>query len=159
MCSLRLYTYANSCIILSRVRDFVTNDKGFWIGWLDLFELLLQLQSIITAHNRWLPNTRSIPSWTKNVFYSIVTELVIIYESVTSSTNDGCFLTSLLWINHDWLLKPFLTKSITCLPVINPGLTEYRTLPSTVHVIPCLSVIAETCPNSVATYPLPRETR
>jgi hypothetical protein len=47
-------------MVLSRVRDSVTNNYGFWIGWLHLLALLLQLQSIITPHNRWLPKTRSI---------------------------------------------------------------------------------------------------
>jgi hypothetical protein len=41
-------------IILSRVRGSVTNNNGFWIGWLDLLPLQLQLQQIITVHNHWL---------------------------------------------------------------------------------------------------------
>jgi hypothetical protein len=52
----------------------------------------LQLQSIIPAHNplilswyNWLSNTRSIPYWTANIFSSVVTDLVLIYDSVTSS--------------------------------------------------------------------------
>jgi hypothetical protein len=73
----------------------VTNNNGFCIGWLNLLAFLLQLQSIITAHNQWLPRTRSIPYWTASVFSSTVTDLVLIYESVTSSTatalNDDCF--------------------------------------------------------------------
>jgi hypothetical protein len=32
------------------------------------------VQSITTAHNRWLPNTRSISSWTTSVFSSVVTD-------------------------------------------------------------------------------------
>jgi hypothetical protein len=36
----------------------------------------LQLQSIMTAHNHWLSNTRSIPYWTTSVFSSTATELV-----------------------------------------------------------------------------------
>jgi hypothetical protein len=46
-----------------------------------------QLQSIITAHNEWLPKTRFISYWTTNAFSSVVTDLVLIYESVTTSTN------------------------------------------------------------------------
>jgi hypothetical protein len=49
--------------ILSCVRGSVTNNNGFWIGWLDLLEPLLQLQPIITVHSRWPPKTRSIPDW------------------------------------------------------------------------------------------------
>jgi hypothetical protein len=44
--------------------------NGLWIGWLELLALPLQLQSNITAHNKWLPKTRSIPYWTTSVFSS-----------------------------------------------------------------------------------------
>jgi hypothetical protein len=54
-------------------RVCVANNNGFWIGWLDLLALRLQLQPIITAHNPWLPKTRSISYWTKSVFSSTVT--------------------------------------------------------------------------------------
>jgi hypothetical protein len=37
------------------------------------------------AHNQCLPQTRSIPYWTTSVFSSTVTELGLIYESVTST--------------------------------------------------------------------------
>jgi hypothetical protein len=33
------------CNILSRIRVSVNNNNGFWIGWLDLLALLLQLLS------------------------------------------------------------------------------------------------------------------
>jgi hypothetical protein len=45
-----LYSLPEIPKILSRVRGSVTNNKGFWIGCLDLLALLLQ--SLITAHNR-----------------------------------------------------------------------------------------------------------
>jgi hypothetical protein len=51
---------------------------GCWIGWLDLLALYynyLQLQSLVTAYNRWLSKTRSIPSWTTSVFSSTATDL------------------------------------------------------------------------------------
>jgi hypothetical protein len=48
-----------------------------WFAWriitgsgLDLLALLLQLQSIMAAHNRWLSTTLSIPCWTMSVFPS-----------------------------------------------------------------------------------------
>jgi hypothetical protein len=44
----------HSFIILSRVRGSVANNNGFWNRWLDLLELILQLQSVIRAHNQWL---------------------------------------------------------------------------------------------------------
>jgi hypothetical protein len=60
----------------------VTNNKGFWIGWLDLLALLLQLQSIMTAHNEWLYKIHSIPYWTTSVFSSAPTDLILINESL-----------------------------------------------------------------------------
>jgi hypothetical protein len=50
------------------------------IGFIDTS---LQLQPIITAHNQRQPKTRSIAYWTTSVFSSTVTDLVLIYESVT----------------------------------------------------------------------------
>jgi hypothetical protein len=69
--------------LVSRVPWLVMTGCGLddWIYW------HLLLQSLITAHNRWLPKTRSIPYWTTSVFSSSVTELVLIYESVTSITS------------------------------------------------------------------------
>jgi hypothetical protein len=71
-------------VILSRIygrnhfwRQIVTwlgFRDGFWIGWLDLLALQLQLQSIITAHNQLLLKTRSIPCWITSVFSSTVTD-------------------------------------------------------------------------------------
>jgi hypothetical protein len=93
-------------ILLSRVRGSVTDNNGFWIGWLDLLALLLQLQNlqpITTAHNQWLPKTRSIPYWTMSVFSSTVTDLVLIYESVTSASVVRWLTLNfwiLLWINN-----------------------------------------------------------
>jgi hypothetical protein len=75
-------------LILSHVRGSVTNNNEFWIWWLDLLALLLQslvIKSSITAHNQWLPKTRSIPYWTTSVFSSTVTDLVLIYESLSNA--------------------------------------------------------------------------
>jgi hypothetical protein len=47
----------------------------------------LQLQPITAAHNQWLPRTRSVPYWTTSVFTSTVTDLVLIYESVTLASD------------------------------------------------------------------------
>jgi hypothetical protein len=68
----------------------VTNNNGFWIRWLDLLALLLQLQSIMTAHNQWLSMTSSIPCWTTSVFSSTM-------------MNDESLLThwTLLQMNYD----------------------------------------------------------
>jgi hypothetical protein len=88
--------------VLSRVRGSVTNNNGFWFGLWDLLALLLQ--SLIKAHNRWLPQTRSIPSWTTSVFSSTVTDLVLIYESVTSSASFDRWLKIHSWTLNFWIL-------------------------------------------------------
>jgi hypothetical protein len=78
----------------------VTNNNGFWIGWLGLLILLLQLKLIIAVRNRWLSKTPSIPSWTTNVCSSTVTHLVLFYEFVTSSASVVSWLTL-----HSWTLN------------------------------------------------------
>lgn len=58
----------------------------------------LQLQSNTTAHNPWLPTTRSVPYRTKSVFSSTMTGFALIYESITSTAtalNDYCLMNSL----------------------------------------------------------------
>jgi hypothetical protein len=57
---------------------------------------------LITTHNQWLSKTRSIPYWTTSVFSSTVTDLVLIYESVTPSDSIVHWLTLHSWtLNHD----------------------------------------------------------
>jgi hypothetical protein len=93
------------------VRGSMINNSGFCIGWLGLLALQLQLfvnKSLATAHNLWLPKTRSIPNWTTSVFRSFVTDPVLIYESVTSSVSVVRWLTFHSWtLNHDWNLTDF----------------------------------------------------
>jgi hypothetical protein len=62
--------FSGRATILSRVPGSVTNNNGFWIGWLDLLALRFQLQRIIRAHNQELPKSRSIPYWTTSAFSS-----------------------------------------------------------------------------------------
>jgi hypothetical protein len=45
--------------VLSRVYGSVTNDDGFWIGWLDLFTASNHNQ-VLTVHSKWLPKIRPI---------------------------------------------------------------------------------------------------
>jgi hypothetical protein len=97
------------CNILSRVWGSVTNSNGFWIGWLDLLTLLLQLFLITINYNnshQWRSKTRSIPSWTTSVFSSTVTDLVLIYESVTSPVSVVRWLTL-----HSWTLNSLTNES------------------------------------------------
>jgi hypothetical protein len=56
-----------------------------------------QLQSLVTAHNLWLPKTRSIPYWTTSVFSSTMTDLILVYESVNSSASVARWLTLRSW--------------------------------------------------------------
>jgi hypothetical protein len=89
----------------------VTNNNGFWIRWLDLLALLLQLKSLWAAHNQWLLKTRSVPYWTTSVFSSTVTDLVLIYELVTSSASVVHWLTLYRWtldfsrMTYDWIIE------------------------------------------------------
>jgi hypothetical protein len=124
--------------ILSHVQGPVTNNNGFWTGWLDLLALLLQLHLIITSHNGWLPKILSIPYWTTSVFSSIVTDLVLIYEGHFFSFR--CPLVNTPQLNTQSRLHSDWRLSI-CPPFITPGRTEYWTLSPTVHVIPYLSVV------------------
>jgi hypothetical protein len=146
----------------------VTNNNGFWIGWLDILALLLlQLLLItidyITAYNRWLPKTRSIPSWTTSVFSSTVTDLVLIYESDTSSAFLVRWLTLHNWtLNHEYSLTDFsftterlpnklvndssTTESINYVSSFyNFGRTEERQPPRIVGLSFCLFVVTDTC--------------
>jgi hypothetical protein len=88
----------------------MTNKNGFWNGWLDLLALLLQLHIITIAYNssKLVTKTRSIPYWTTSVFSFIVTDLVLIYESVTSSVFVFRWLTLHSWtLNYDCDLTVF----------------------------------------------------
>jgi hypothetical protein len=121
------------------------NNNGLWIEWLDLLALPLQLQPIITAHNQWLPKTRSIPYRTTSVFSSTVTDLVLIYESVTSSASVVRCLTLHSWtlnlLTADEWLWNCLLNSLTTEWIIqwihewtlfyNSGRTEERPPPRT----------------------------
>jgi hypothetical protein len=98
------HTLASTICILSRTRVLRDEYEGFGIGWLHLLTLLLQLQSIITAHNPGLSQTRSIPCWTTSVFSSTVTDLVLIYESVTSSAFFVRWLTLHSWTLNFWII-------------------------------------------------------
>jgi hypothetical protein len=102
----------------------VTNNNGFWIGWLDLLALLLQLQPIITAHNQWPSKTRSIPYWTTNVLSS-------------TGTNDERRLTA-----HSFYcdcLERWLSYECRRIELswteLSSRWPEYRSLPRTIRVI------------------------
>jgi hypothetical protein len=60
--------------------------------------------TITTGHSQWLSTTRSIPYWTTSVFSSTVTDLVVNYESVTSSAWVVLWLTLHNWTLNFWIL-------------------------------------------------------
>jgi hypothetical protein len=109
----------------------VTNDNGFWIRWLDFIGTCLQLQPIMTAHNQWLPKTRSIPYWTASVFYSTVTneerriiahsyESELLYDwrftanQLVLATSPLRLTTSILFIQLNACYhSPYVTSSLT----------------------------------------------
>jgi hypothetical protein len=107
------------------MRGSVTNNNGFWIGWLDLLSLLLQLQSIYNSW-QWMTRTRCIAYWTTSVFPSTVTDLVLIYESVTSVpvVRSTAEQSTLLRMNYDWT-------------ELTSKRTEYRSPSPTVRVLLC----------------------
>jgi hypothetical protein len=89
----------------------------------------LQLQPIITAHNRWLPQTRSITYWTTSVFSPTVTDLVLIYESVTSSASVVGWLKLLSWTFNYWtafgILKVKVTLRLIVIQSVNLGVESH----------------------------------
>jgi hypothetical protein len=58
-----------------------------------------------SSHSQWLSKTRSIPYWTTSVFSSIVTDLVLIYESVTISASVVRWLALHSWTLNYWPLS------------------------------------------------------
>jgi hypothetical protein len=93
-------------IILSHMRGLRDEYKGFWIGWLDLLVLLYNYNQLYQ-----LPKTRSIPCWTTSVFSSTLTDLVLVYELVTSLAY------VVLWLTfHSWTMNS-LTTELRC-PVL-----------------------------------------
>jgi hypothetical protein len=74
-----------------------------WIYWHFLFQALLITINYNSSQS--MSKTRSIPYWTSSVFSYAVTDLVLIYESVTSSTND-LRITNTEWrLTYEWTLE------------------------------------------------------
>jgi hypothetical protein len=94
-----------------------------WIYW------HLPLQSVITARDWWLPNTRSIPSWTTSVFCCdwLCSDL-----RVRHFFSFRCPLVNTQLLDCLPTESP-LTQSIACPPFITSRRTEYKTLPSRFH--------------------------
>jgi hypothetical protein len=128
--------------VLISVFDTVTYPGFAWLiitgsgfGWLDVLALLLQFQSILTSHNQWLSETCSIPYWTTSVFPSTVTDLVLIYESVTSSASVFRWLT--LNYFYEWISEVANEFFFN-----NSGRTVERPPPRTVRQLLSVSSVA-----------------
>jgi hypothetical protein len=131
---------------ISRVRGCVTNNNGFWIGWLALLTPPLKSLSINDC-------LKLAPfCWT-------VTDLVLIYESLTSGLrmNYECqWRLTYEWItNHSSCTTELLTSlrmnAHQLSPFYNFGEDRIQvTTPNSSSIILCLSVVAETCVNFVA---------
>jgi hypothetical protein len=113
--------------------------------------------------------TRAVPYWTTRVVSSAVTDLVLIYESVTSS---GSVVRSLALHSrtlHFSILSSLTTRfrmnsrvessrvesSLTLRPTVSQPVCNFRanrieiTTSNSCYVMMCLSVAAETCVNFV----------
>jgi hypothetical protein len=106
-----------------------------------------QLQSILAAHNWLLSKTFSIPYWLRVPSLPTVTDLVPIYESVTSSASVVRWLTLHSWTlnsltNADWRLtyESWKNEIMNALVFFNSGRTAERPSPRTVRVLLCYSV-------------------
>jgi hypothetical protein len=77
------------------------------------------------THNQRLSKTHSIPYWTTSVFSSAVTDLVLIYELVTSSASVNRWLTLYSWTLNYWTAFWILLKWM------NEWMNEFLVLLST----------------------------
>jgi hypothetical protein len=140
-----------------------------WIYWHSYYNYA-QLRPIIISHKQWLSKTRSIPSLTTSVFSSTLTDLALIYETVTSSVSVVRWLPLHSWtlnwltdaLNDDCLSNELVDDCSTTdssnyvSSFYNSLRTADRTLSWIVHLLFRLFVVTGTCVNPVATNPLCR---
>jgi hypothetical protein len=90
----------------------VTNNNGLWISWL-VYLRFFTITINYDIRQQWLSATRSVPYWTTSVFSSAVTDLVLIYESVTYSASVGRWLTLHSWTLNYWTASEFSYERIS----------------------------------------------
>jgi hypothetical protein len=119
----------------------IITGSGFddWIYW-HFFTITINYNS----SNRWASKTRSIPYWTTSVFSSAVSNLVLIYESVTSSASVVRWLT-LHSGTLDSLTNVKWLNSLSDQPFITRGQTDERSQPRTIHLLLRIFVAAGMC--------------
>jgi hypothetical protein len=137
-----------------------------WIYW----RLLLQSLLITINYNssQSVTKTRSIPYWTMSIFCSSVTDLLLIYESITSSASAVRWLTLHCWtlsstlllnwaiqlpseFSYYWIRIHYLS------PLHNFGMHRVEiNISNSSPVILFSFVAAETCVNFVTTLSFPQ---
>jgi hypothetical protein len=116
-----------------------------------------------------MTTTRSIPCWTTSVFCSVVTDLVLIYESVTSSASAVCWLalhswtppllTSELRLNRSSLHGSLYSVSVTMENVCCLSVVMETRLVLNWSVATCVNSVSIRCCGNVLTKPLPNNGR
>jgi hypothetical protein len=118
----------------------------------------LQLQSIMTAHHQWPSKTRSIPFWTTSVFSSTLTNLILIYESVTFSVSVVRWLTLHSWTRHSLTnderrITAHSRMNLADFCIISRR-TDYKSPCHTIRLLFGFSVFIR-CSGNLLTEPLP----
>jgi hypothetical protein len=70
------------------------------------------------SSNEWVSKTRSIPYWTTSVFPPTVTDLVLIYESVTPSASVVLWLALHSWTPNFWMNQ--FTNEVSSITLAEP---------------------------------------
>jgi hypothetical protein len=96
----------------------MTDNNGFRIGFIGAF--LYKHFLITIGYNSSQSVTAeksSIPHWTTSIFSSTVTDLVLIYKSVTFSASVVHWLTLHSWTLNYWTLSSLMNESVNQLRV------------------------------------------
>jgi hypothetical protein len=102
-----------SAIILSRVYGSVTNNNGFWIGWLDL---LTPSVTVPLNHNHQLPgHAKSSQSWLIVFWQWIYNSCTVTTAHIKSSFRRLTRLYSVVLLQFSFLFFHNTTSELNCL--------------------------------------------